>query len=59
MAQQVDFSIPRPFLIIRQMIATRHVINDMTLSFPCKIEISTNGINRGMTSAGAVHTGWD
>ena len=37
MAQQVDFSIPRHFLIIRQMIATRHVINDMTLSFPCRM----------------------
>ena len=34
---EVDFSIPRHFLIIRQMIATRHVINDMTLSFPCRM----------------------
>ena len=37
MAQQVDFSIPRHFLIIRQMIATRHVLNDMTLLFPCRM----------------------
>jgi hypothetical protein len=37
MAQPVDFSIPRHFLIIRQMIAARHVLNDMTISFPCRM----------------------
>jgi len=50
MAQPVDFSIPRHFLIIRQMIAARHVLNDLTLSFPCRmfalfsINVLLNGI---------------
>jgi hypothetical protein len=35
--EQVNYSIPRHFLIIRQMIATRQVLNDSTLSFPCRM----------------------
>jgi hypothetical protein len=50
MTQPVDFSIPRRFLIIRQMIAACHILNDMTLSFPCRmfalfsINVLLNGI---------------